>query len=46
LNLASDPTIQRKITRMAERVRWKQPALSSRRRTATAEHFLNLVYTS
>ena len=30
MNLASDPTIQRKITRMAERVRWKQPALSSR----------------
>lgn len=30
MNLASDPTIQRKITRMAERVRWKQPALTSR----------------
>ncbi len=30
MNLASDPTIQRKFTRMAERVRWKQPSLSSR----------------
>ena len=31
MNLASDPPIERKITRMAQRVRWQHPAISARK---------------